>query len=216
MASSSDEASEGETKATSTFSGALASLLGKAADGENADIGATIMKDAPKPSEEEEDEQKLAAKKARDESRVLAMQRKLFANRDHRVPDFSGADLESKLRKVATRGVVKQFNAIKTHQKTVTDPVGVTRSVTDEATKKKFMDTLKKKSDSKKSASQGVGDNGASDDQDSDLDAPVKTLPTKTQKKTSSAGAATSWEVLRDDYLLGAKMKDWNKESDEE
>ena len=77
-------------------------------------------------------------------------------------------------------------------------------------------DIFKKKSDSKKSASQGVGDNGASDDQDSDLDAPVKTLPTKTQKKTSSAGAATSWEVLRDDYLLGAKMKDWNKESDEE
>jgi hypothetical protein len=213
LVSSSDEASEGETMAASTFSGALASLLGKAAEGEEVDMSANIMKDAPKPTEEEAEEVRLAAKKAREESRVLALQRKLFANRDHLVPDFSGAELESKLRKVATRGVVKLFNAIKTHQKTVSDPIGVTRSVTDEATKKKFMDTLKKGGNKSTSSTSPAG---ANEDHDSDLETPSKSLPSKSQKKSTPGSSAPAWDVLRDDYLLGAKMKDWNKESDEE
>lgn len=30
------------------------------------------------------------------------------------------------------------------------------------------------------------------------------------------AEAKPAWSVLRDDYMMGASMKDWDKESDEE
>lgn len=199
ISKASSDAEEGKP---STFSGALESLLGRAStqdDEKKVDPG--IMKDLPKKSEDEEAEAAKAAKKAREESRVAALQRKLFQNKDHKVPDFSGAELEAKLRKVATRGVVKLFNAIKTHQKLVAEPVGTTRSVTDEASKKKFMDSLKRDRSKKPST-----------DADDDFDTP---LPPSKIKKGPGA-AAPSWEVLRDDYMLGAKMKDWNKESDEE
>jgi hypothetical protein len=195
-----------EVEKPSTFSGALESLLGRASQlEEEGKAGTQIMKDLPKKTADEEDEAALAAKKAREESRVAAIQRKLFKNKDHKVPDFSGAELESKLRKVATRGVVKLFNAIKTHQKLVAEPVGITRSVTDESSKKKFMESLKRKNAS-----------SAPVDSDDELTPSSKSAALRSKSSKASSSSAPSWEVLRDDYLLGAKMKDWNKESDEE
>lgn len=202
--SSSDE----ETTAPNTFSGALESLLGRAeaahADGRPE---LHILKDVPKLKNEEADEAARVARQAREASRIALLQRKLFKNKDHRVPDFSGADLEGKLRKVATRGVVKLFNAIKMHQKTSENvPSATTRTVTNDAVKKKFMESLKRSNARKE------GSNGATED-NSDEEASVR----KSAAKKAGAGSSTpSWEVLRDDYLLGAKMKDWNKESDEE
>lgn len=174
-----------------------------------------ILKDAPKLKTEEEEEAARAAKKAREASRIAVLQRKLFKNKDHKVPDFSGAELESKLRKVATRGVVKLFNAIKQHQKTsAAAPAAVTRSVTNDAVKKKFLASLQRSGDN--SDKKSADDHNGSADKDSD-DETLQTTSTRrpTAKKSNSA-AAPSWEVLSDGYLLGAKMKDWNKESDEE
>lgn len=138
------------------------------------------------------------------------LQSKLFKNKDHHVPDFSTAELESKLRKVATRGVVKLFNAIKTHQRTHPDAAGDVRERTDLATKKKFMESLKRGS----SKSTDAKSKSAAHDSDDDSD--DNQVSSKSTQKPSKGSSAPSWEVLRDDYMLGAKMKDWNKESDEE
>jgi len=58
--------------------------------------------------------------------KVLAAEKKALASKDRVVPDYTTMDYEKKLRKVATRGVVKLFNAIRTQQK-VTD-VAVSRA----------------------------------------------------------------------------------------
>jgi hypothetical protein len=43
-------------------------------------------------------------------------------------------------------------------------------------------------------------------------------VSSKVKSETAqSSGSGSSWKVLRDDYLLGARMKDWDKEhSDDE
>lgn len=181
-----------------------------------------ILKDAPKLKTEEDEEAARAARQAREASRIAVLQRKLFKNKDHKVPDFSGAELESKLRKVATRGVVKLFNAIKQHQKSSAASealTAVTRKTTDDAVKRKFMDSLKRTSGTADQRKSLEAQNGSADE-NSDTEAPLPAASTTRRasiaKKSASGAAAPSWEVLRDDYLLGAKMKDWNKESDEE
>ncbi|CAO3676191.1 unnamed protein product [Umbelopsis vinacea] len=58
--------------------------------------------------------------------KVLAAEKKALASKDRVVPDYTTMDYEKKLRKVATRGVVKLFNAIRTQQK-VTD-IAVSRA----------------------------------------------------------------------------------------
>ncbi|KAI9287756.1 Rrp15p-domain-containing protein [Umbelopsis sp. AD052] len=58
--------------------------------------------------------------------KLLAAEKKALASKDRIIPDYTTMDYEKKLRKVATRGVVKLFNAIRTQQK-VTD-VAVSRA----------------------------------------------------------------------------------------
>lgn len=218
----SESSSDAESTAPNTFSGALEALLGRA---EARDVDEKpelqIMKDAPKLTTEVDEEAARAAKQAREASRLAVLQRKLFKNKDHKVPDHSGAELESKLRKVATRGVVKLFNAIKQHQKTsaaAEAQTAVTRKATDDAVKRKFMDSLKRTSANADKRKSLEAQNGSADENsDSEaLPAASTTRRAVTAKKSASGPATPSWEVLRDDYLLGAKMKDWNKESDEE
>ncbi|KAG2171677.1 hypothetical protein INT43_008057 [Umbelopsis isabellina] len=52
--------------------------------------------------------------------KLLSAEKKALASKDRVIPDYTTMDYEKKLRKVATRGVVKLFNAIRTQQK-VTD-----------------------------------------------------------------------------------------------
>ncbi|KAI8984700.1 Rrp15p-domain-containing protein [Mycotypha africana] len=49
--------------------------------------------------------------------KILAAQKKAAKEKGRVIPDFTTFDYEKKLRKVATRGVVKLFNAIRTQQK---------------------------------------------------------------------------------------------------
>ncbi|CAO3683328.1 unnamed protein product [Umbelopsis ramanniana] len=58
--------------------------------------------------------------------KLLAAEKRALASKDRIIPDYTTMDYEKKLRKVATRGVVKLFNAIRTQQK-VTD-VAVSRA----------------------------------------------------------------------------------------
>ncbi|RKP38493.1 Rrp15p-domain-containing protein, partial [Dimargaris cristalligena] len=65
-------------------------------------------------------ERKLNEHKLEDAARrVLSLERRKMASRDRVVADFSNAEYEKSLRKVATRGVVRLFNAIKNQQRGV-------------------------------------------------------------------------------------------------
>ncbi|KAJ1918805.1 pre-60S ribosomal particles component [Tieghemiomyces parasiticus] len=81
------------------------------------------------------DSKEVAARKA------LAMERKRLASRDRIIPDFSNATYEKSLRKVATRGVVKLFNAIATQQKEL-DLSGLAPDETDNKVKQMSKDSF--------------------------------------------------------------------------
>ncbi|KAH6932056.1 hypothetical protein HPB50_002723 [Hyalomma asiaticum] len=92
---------------------------------------------------------------------------------------------EKRLRSIATRGVVQLFNAVKTHQKEVDEKL---RAAGQSETKRDKV---------LKSFSKGAF------------------LDMLKEKKEESSDKQQSWGVLRDDFMLGAEMKDWDKEEQE-
>uniref|UniRef100_S4R7Y5 RRP15-like protein n=1 Tax=Petromyzon marinus TaxID=7757 RepID=S4R7Y5_PETMA len=100
------------------------------------------------------------------------------------------------------RGVVTLFNAVRKHQKGMEKKVkeagGLERKrakVLSSVTKKDFISMLRGEEDATLTRS-----------------GPGRTAPQakKTLKKTRSG---PSWNILREDFMMGAKMKDWDKES---
>eukprot|EP00455_Lapot_gusevi_P053631 TRINITY_DN8414_c0_g1_i3.p1 TRINITY_DN8414_c0_g1~~TRINITY_DN8414_c0_g1_i3.p1 ORF type:complete len:209 (-),score=60.85 TRINITY_DN8414_c0_g1_i3:24-593(-) len=63
--------------------------------------------------------QKQKLKLERRKERELRREKKLLADLEHVIPDFSTGDYEKKLLKIATRGVVTLFNAVAKHQKSL-------------------------------------------------------------------------------------------------
>ncbi|KAJ3018913.1 hypothetical protein HKX48_002560 [Thoreauomyces humboldtii] len=101
-----------------TKSSKLASAIGKILAG---DLG---LKDENRPIlakqrhlERAIDNEKLEARARK----IITAERKQKAEIGHVVPEHTTTDYEKKLRKVATRGVVKLFNAIRVAQKTAED-----------------------------------------------------------------------------------------------
>lgn len=106
-------------------------------------------------------------------------------------------ETERVLQRIATRGVVQLFNAVRKHQTTINDKVKeVGGSDMKRAkfllsvSKKDFIDVLRKT------------DGGSGVNSKTEKDAVVEEKP--------------AWSVLRDDFMMGATMKDWDKESDRE
>ena len=102
----------------------------------------------------------------------------------------STLDQERKLKKTATRGVVTLFNAIMTHQR--------------EARKKDKEERAEKKEKS------------------DEVMAPVMAAGHLNTQPVAAAGAAGKaaaggggWDVLKDDFMMEAKMKDWDRDEEE-
>uniref|UniRef100_A0A4W5JDM0 RRP15-like protein n=1 Tax=Hucho hucho TaxID=62062 RepID=A0A4W5JDM0_9TELE len=113
-------------------------------------------------------------------------------------PDFiKDRENERNLQRVSTRYIhTCLFNAVRKHQKTVDEKVkeagGSERKkakLLSSVSKKDFINVLR-------------GTEGGS------------MVVTKTERQTVKEKPA--WSVLRDDFMMGASMKDWDKESDEE
>ncbi|KAF9903412.1 hypothetical protein BX616_001638 [Lobosporangium transversale] len=92
------------------------------------------------------EEEKMEAKARR----AITNEKKRLASKDRVKPDYTGMEYEKKLRKVATRGVVQLFNAIKAQQKVTEDLTEKARPITTNAkdkvanlTKTSFLDLLK-------------------------------------------------------------------------
>uniref|UniRef100_A0A3B4AZ69 RRP15-like protein n=1 Tax=Periophthalmus magnuspinnatus TaxID=409849 RepID=A0A3B4AZ69_9GOBI len=103
-------------------------------------------------------------------------------------------EAEKALQRIATRGVVQLFNAVKKHQKTMDEKVkevgGSERKkakILSSVSKKDFIDVLRRTEEG------------------------PRRMTVKQEEEE-----APSWSVLRDDFMMGASMKDWDKESDRE
>ncbi|XP_024241973.1 RRP15-like protein [Oncorhynchus tshawytscha] len=143
---------------------------------------------------EKEKKENLERKKQTDKKRAWEM---MCREKPDLVKDREN---ERNRQRVATRGVVQLFNAVRKHQKTVDEKVkeagGSERKkakLLSSVSKKDFINVLR-------------GTEGGSE------------VVIKTERQTTGREAEEkpAWSVLRDDFMMGASMKDWDKESDEE
>ncbi|XP_057183301.1 RRP15-like protein isoform X2 [Triplophysa rosa] len=168
---------------------AMAKILGKKVP-ESKPIILVKNKELDKIKEKEKKE-RLEKKKQFDKKRT-------WENMCREKPDVvRDKDHERNLQRIATRGVVQLFNAVKKHQKNVDDKMkdvgGSVRKkakILSSVSKKDFIDVLR--------AADGVH-----------RPAIKKEVPVEVKEEHPS------WSVLRDDFMMGASMKDWDKESDE-
>ena len=121
-----------------------------------------------------------------------------------KMPNVLERNSERLLSKIATKGVVQLFNAVRDHQKDVKtklkDAGGSFRK------QENVYKNLDKRSFIQMVSGRSVSSEATGDSKKSKLDSEDnQTNPTE-----------SSWNILRDDYMLGAKMKDWDRESDEE
>ncbi|NXI91468.1 RRP15 protein, partial [Psophia crepitans] len=113
-------------------------------------------------------------------------------------------DREKNLQRIATRGVVQLFNAVRTHQKNIDEKVKKAGSsdrqrakLLSSVSKKDFINVLRNMEGAK-----------------GNKNSAGKTTKRKQSEVKSEEGP--EWSILRDDFMMGASMKDWDKESDEE
>mmetsp|Transcript_30902 Transcript_30902/g.100720 ORF Transcript_30902/g.100720 Transcript_30902/m.100720 type:complete len:300 (+) Transcript_30902:1-900(+) len=135
------------------------------------------------------------------------------------VPDRNDVALivrERKLRKIATRGVVAMFNAIRAAQKTARsegqDELRVTAKAKHDEVKDKmqqsFLDMLRraasgKAADAGSVVSAATTASGASGGSAS---------ATKRKAPAKSEDGSSTWAVLDDNLMLGASMKQWHRD----
>lgn len=117
-------------------------------------------------------------------------------------PNILDKDRERTLSKIATRGVVQLFNSVRMQQRDIDEklkeagPLERKReNVMKSIDKRAFLDVLMNKKSQQ-------------------VDGEVKD-ETKQENKGKTQTDST-WNVLRDDFMMGAKLKDWDKEIEEE
>eukprot|EP00057_Strongylocentrotus_purpuratus_P030763 XP_782650.2 PREDICTED: RRP15-like protein [Strongylocentrotus purpuratus] len=191
-----DEEEEGEEIPGVGWADAMASILRKEAPEEGSAVLAK-SKDYAKAKEEEMKDYMERIKEKQS--------RKKWENMSKVIPKVTDREFEKSLQRIATKGVVQLFNAVKKQQKTREDKLkkvgGSQRKrakVEASLTKGNFLDMLK----------------GTPAPSSVDPSSKAKGSITSTEKPLS--GDQPSWGVLRDDFMLGAGMKDWDKEGSEE
>lgn len=190
-----EEGGEGEdeddSNANAGWAEAMAKILGKKTAESKSSI-LTKNKELDKRKDMERQEQ-LERKKQIDKRQAWEM---MCREKPDIVMD---RETERALQRIATRGVVQLFNAVKKHQKNVDDKVkevgGSERKkakILCSVSKKDFIDVLR---------GTEVGSGGTG----------------KTEKNAAAAqDEKPAWSVLRDDFMMGASMKDWDKDSDKD
>ncbi|OWR43985.1 RRP15 protein [Danaus plexippus plexippus] len=114
-------------------------------------------------------------------------------------PNILEKDRERLLSKIATKGVVQLFNAVRNQQKTFDRemnkdiPEGKKEKIMKKFDKRAFLDTLMGQTKSLNVEEQ-----------------------TKAKDEVKDEVEKPKWNALRDDFMMGAKMKDWDKESVDE
>lgn len=118
-------------------------------------------------------------------------------------------ELERSLLRIATKGVVQLFNAIREHQSRVgeaitqsgTTTVKMERAVKSIVDKDKFLDRVSKSARKEKAVTNGVKKERVN----------TAFKPKEIKKEVEEPESAAKWDVLRDDFLMNS-AKDWDKE----
>uniref|UniRef100_A0A8C8VML0 RRP15-like protein n=1 Tax=Pelusios castaneus TaxID=367368 RepID=A0A8C8VML0_9SAUR len=147
---------------------------------------------------EREKQEKLEKKRQLDKKREWEMMCRVK-------PDVAkDRETERNFQRIATRGVVQLFNAVRKHQKNVDEKVKEAghserkrAKLISSVSKKDFINVLR-------------GNEGTKREQS----VARKIFKSKQGEVKSDEGPA--WNILRDDFMMGASMKDWDKESDRE
>uniref|UniRef100_A0A3B3VJV9 RRP15-like protein n=1 Tax=Poecilia latipinna TaxID=48699 RepID=A0A3B3VJV9_9TELE len=107
-------------------------------------------------------------------------------------------ELEKAMQRTATRGVVQLFNAVRKHQKNTGEALkevgGSERKkakIISSISKKDFIDVLRRTDEGNK-------------------------VSVKTENPPPVSEQKPTWSVLREDFMMEASMKDWDKNSDTE
>ncbi|KAJ3415970.1 hypothetical protein HDV05_003567 [Chytridiales sp. JEL 0842] len=195
-----DDNEQGRTKLASAMGRILSKPLGKGASAEKPILA------QHKGIEKELDEKKLEAKA----KKALAGEKKAKFEVGRIKPEAPSDDFEKRLRKVATRGVVKLFNAISAAQKTA-DAVkanGVQKNakLAPKLSKGSFLELVKSTTSAKEESSTPVVNSSKK----------AEKAPSSKPKETASASSdQVPW--IKDDYYLqaGAESKShWDLDSD--
>ena len=127
---------------------------------------------------------------------LLANQREM----NHILPiEVNNVPKEARLRRIGTKGVVMLFNAVSKHQKEKADKMKTAKTEGDKIKveksmkKSSFMDMLKK------------GDNKSSS----------KVKNEKVAEDKEGDSAEPTWDVLKNDFMLGSTLKHWDREEEE-
>jgi len=127
---------------------------------------------------------------------LLADQREM----NHILPiEVNNVPKEARLRRIGTKGVVMLFNAVSKHQKEKADKMKTAKTEGDKIKveksmkKSSFMDMLKK------------GDNKSSG----------KVKNEKVAEDKNGDSAEPTWDVLKNDFMLGSTLKHWDREEEE-
>ncbi|XP_053182295.1 RRP15-like protein [Scomber japonicus] len=184
-----DEEVDDDGNANAGWAEAMAKILGKKTPDSKSSI--LVKNKELDKMKEKEKEELLERKKLVDKKRAWEMM-------SREKPDVvKDRETEKALQRIATRGVVQLFNAVRKHQKTIDEKVkevgGSERKkakILSSVSKRDFIDVLRRTE-----GSSGV--------------------TVKTEKDTGAAEEKPAWSVLRDDYMMGATMKDWDKDSED-
>ncbi|KAI5633048.1 rrp15p domain-containing protein [Phthorimaea operculella] len=114
-------------------------------------------------------------------------------------PNILEKDRERILNKIATKGVVQLFNAVRNQQKTLE------KEMSEDLTETK-KEKILKKFDKRTFLDSLMGNTKSV----------IVDEAKKLKSETKTEDDAPKWSALRDDFMMGAKMKDWDKESVDE
>ncbi|XP_039916485.1 RRP15-like protein [Hirundo rustica] len=191
-----EEATSSKDGPSSGWADAMAKVLNKKIPQNKSTILAknkTLEKEREKKKQERQ-EKKMRLEKKREWEMMCRVKPDVVKDREK----------ERNLQRIATRGVVQLFNAVRMHQKKMEEEVKKAGSserkrakLMSSVSKRDFIDVLRNMDGAK------GGKNPAG-------------KATKSKQGEVKSEEGPEWNILRDDFMMGASMKDWDKESDGE
>merc|ERR1712179_328093 len=195
---------DGDEQSKSGWADAMAEVLniGKGStDLNKGDVGSILLSKARKDAEVKN------KKNVKKEGGLSRTQKKYLENMCRSKPDITKDKLREKiLSKLATRGVVQLFNAVREQQKSLKSQLNSAGG----SIRKR--EAVFKNIDKKGFLDQVLGGRPASNES-------LPSLKVKKEIKMEvdkDEDEASNWTILKDDYMMGAKMKDWDRCSDSE
>ncbi|XP_016959795.1 RRP15-like protein [Drosophila biarmipes] len=183
----------------------------KAAASKKPGFDFEIEKTEVKSEDEEDDDEDEKPEVSALDATLTKQQRKNVPLQLRVKPSFRDMERERTLRKVATRGVVQFFNAVRIQQKDLQqqlEEAGPLDSrqdaVLNNINKRKFLDVLMS---GKRAKSTAVDNAVKKEEQETDDD---------DEDEGSGGKKKSEWSVLREDFMTNKKIKHWDEEDDDE